>query len=230
MKVWPLKTGLKVGKVEMKAVEGLEHKMPVSKFGVSKPSGCIESLFVSEVERVAGDILGLYSVKEHEAMLAQFGCEICINRILVEMGIEVDVHSPPARKKGKETVKSEVVAVPKAKVPQPLMFLKTRTLELRKRKVVASVGTHQKESGSSKKKNIVMDEGIPSSSKESEDEGTPKVDESTAEGKGKLDAVTELASSRLFFFEEYRASDPFMLELLAMAADAGEGYNDPPVY
>lgn len=54
----------------MKEVEGLDHKMPVLKFGVSKRSGCTESLLVSEIERASSDILGLYSIKEHEAILS----------------------------------------------------------------------------------------------------------------------------------------------------------------
>lgn len=87
--MWPLKSGLKIGETEMKEIEGLYHEVHFPKFSVSKPLGCIESLFVSEIERAASDILGLYSVKEHKAMLAQFGCEIFLNRVFVEMSVGV---------------------------------------------------------------------------------------------------------------------------------------------
>lgn len=174
-KVLPLKIGRKVGEVEMKEVDGLDHRMLVPKFGVSKPSDCIENLYVSKIERAASDMLGLYSVKEHEAMLAQFGCEIRINCVFAEMGIEVDVRGAPARKKGKATI------APKSKVPQPSLPLKTRALEVKKRKAVGSVGIHQKESRSSKKKKIIADEGLTSSSEESEEEGA-KVDNAAVWG------------------------------------------------
>lgn len=118
----------------MREVEGLDHKVPFPMFRVSKPSDSVESLVVSEIERSISDILGLYSVKEHEAMLAQFGCEVLINRVLAEMEIEVDVRAAPARKKGKEAGKGKVTVVPKFKVPQPSLPLKTRALEGKKRK------------------------------------------------------------------------------------------------
>lgn len=199
-KVWPLRTGLKVGDVEMKDVEGLDHKMHVPKFGISKPLGCIESLFVTEIERAANDILGLYSMKEHQAMLAQFGCEIRINRVLAEMGIEVDVRGASAKKKGKDTGKSEVVATPKAKAPQPELS------KLRKGRLLVRYGS-SKRVWVKKKKKIIADEGIPSSPEEGEHE-TTKIDESVAEDAGKYAEATELASSCLFISEEVRCGRP----------------------
>lgn len=88
----------------------------------------------------------------------------------------------------------------------------------------------RKESGPSKLKKIVADEGIPLSSDESGDEEMPKVAESVAKDVGKLVKVTELASSRLFISEEDRVSGLVMLNLLATAAYAGKGYSEPHIY
>lgn len=75
----PLKTGLRFETIDLKHVEGLPHKVLFPKFGVSKPSDCNESIFVSEIERSSCDILGLYSAKEHDAMKSHFGGELRVN-------------------------------------------------------------------------------------------------------------------------------------------------------
>ena len=94
--IWPLSAGWAPRGFERKRFAEMEYDLISLVFGLWRPEGSSDEVFVDELEREASEILGPWNRKEYLSLVEICKKNLQLNRCLAELGVEYSLRPLPA--------------------------------------------------------------------------------------------------------------------------------------